>query len=193
MTPVKISIKEPCNEDWQKMTPKEQGRHCASCNKCVVDFTNFTDKEIFNYLAENRSQQTCGRFKSSQLERDINLIPKKKKGFPIYRLAASFFVGGLSLLSTKLMAQLPQVQEIVNQEEESNRARQIVISGSVRDIGTSAAIENASLMIGKDSFYSDSLGNYSFEYNGLDSSLTFLIEADGYVKKDAVISLAHLQ
>ena len=35
-------IPEPCHENWNKMTPQEQGRHCAVCSKVVVDFTKKT-------------------------------------------------------------------------------------------------------------------------------------------------------
>ena len=45
-----LSIPQPCIQDWDKMTPTEQGRYCSSCNKTVVDFSNYTDKELANYF-----------------------------------------------------------------------------------------------------------------------------------------------
>jgi hypothetical protein len=34
-----LQINKPCHENWGAMTPNERGRHCASCNKTVVDLT----------------------------------------------------------------------------------------------------------------------------------------------------------
>ncbi|MGG5616684.1 hypothetical protein ACPDHI_10415 [Myroides odoratimimus] len=35
----RIEIPEPCHEDWDKMAPQDKGRHCAVCDKVVVDFS----------------------------------------------------------------------------------------------------------------------------------------------------------
>lgn len=43
----KITIKEPCHQNWDAMTPTEQGRHCQSCVKTVHDVSNLSDEEIF--------------------------------------------------------------------------------------------------------------------------------------------------
>jgi hypothetical protein len=34
-----IIIPEPCHQNWDAMTPNEQGRHCTSCVNTVVDVT----------------------------------------------------------------------------------------------------------------------------------------------------------
>jgi hypothetical protein len=34
-----ISIKEPCHEDWSKMTATEKGAFCQKCALEVIDFT----------------------------------------------------------------------------------------------------------------------------------------------------------
>jgi len=62
-----ITIPEPCHEDWQRMTPNEQGRHCALCCKTVVDFSNWEPQEILFYLSANQADQVCGRFRNNQL------------------------------------------------------------------------------------------------------------------------------
>jgi hypothetical protein len=48
------------------MTPANGGRHCAACQKTVVDFTQKTDAEILAYLAQ-ATGRTCGRFRAEQL------------------------------------------------------------------------------------------------------------------------------
>ena len=64
----KITIPEPCHENWGNMTPKEKGRHCDQCDKVVVDFTNHTQEEIVDHL-ENAEGKTCGRFKKEQIHK----------------------------------------------------------------------------------------------------------------------------
>ncbi|MCQ6957935.1 carboxypeptidase-like regulatory domain-containing protein [Mucilaginibacter aquariorum] len=60
-----ITIPQPCHENWNQMTPVEQGRHCVQCNKTVTDFTVMTNTEIINYFAQQGN--VCGRFESQQL------------------------------------------------------------------------------------------------------------------------------
>jgi hypothetical protein len=52
------------------MTPTALGRHCAACQKTVVDFTQRTDAEILAYLAR-ATGETCGRLHSDQLNRPL--------------------------------------------------------------------------------------------------------------------------
>lgn len=53
------------------MTPAAQGRHCAACQKVVVDFTHFTDAELLAYLGQPNKTTTCGRFRAEQLGRPL--------------------------------------------------------------------------------------------------------------------------
>lgn len=72
MNSIKVTIPEPCHEDWDKMLPEEKGKFCLSCQKTVVDFSTMTDQEIFNYFKENNGK-TCGRFSENQLNKRINI------------------------------------------------------------------------------------------------------------------------
>ncbi len=71
----KITIPEPCNEDWNKMTPNDNGRFCGSCSKNVVDFTNKLPDEIQAYFLQDSN--VCGRFKKSQLDTLTIQIPNR--------------------------------------------------------------------------------------------------------------------
>ena len=64
---MKITIPNPCHENWGAMTKTEQGRFCGSCQKTVVDFTTFTNQDIQNYFTKNYGQKICGNFKNEQL------------------------------------------------------------------------------------------------------------------------------
>ncbi|HXP51786.1 MAG TPA: hypothetical protein VN922_17650 [Bacteroidia bacterium] len=65
-----LSIPEPCTENWENMTPNERGRHCASCNKTVIDFSLFTDKQLIEFFA-TVTDNVCGRIPSFQLQRQL--------------------------------------------------------------------------------------------------------------------------
>jgi hypothetical protein len=65
-----IHIPQPCAESWAAMTPTTAGRHCAACQKTVVDFTEKSDAEIVAYLAK-ATGETCGRLRSDQQNRPL--------------------------------------------------------------------------------------------------------------------------
>jgi hypothetical protein len=69
-SPFKITIPEPCHENWDTMLPNEKGRHCLSCQKTVVDLTAMTDAQIIDYFQKYKGS-TCGRFMDTQLKRSI--------------------------------------------------------------------------------------------------------------------------
>jgi hypothetical protein len=60
-----INIPTPCQEDWNAMTPNAKGRHCDSCAKTVIDFTNWQTHDIVTKL--QTTPNVCGRFIDTQL------------------------------------------------------------------------------------------------------------------------------
>jgi hypothetical protein len=66
-----IAIPTPCSKSWAAMTPTNAGRHCAACEKTVVDFMQKTDAEILAYLAQAAGGRSCGRFRPEQLARPL--------------------------------------------------------------------------------------------------------------------------
>ncbi|MGB3800657.1 MAG: carboxypeptidase-like regulatory domain-containing protein [Lewinella sp.] len=98
-TPLRISIPEPCHEDWNRMTPLGNNRrHCDSCDKAVTDFSWMTDREIHQYLAV-AGNNLCGRFRRDQLDRPVRAYVKPSTG---WRAAAA---GAGLLLSAGVNAQ----------------------------------------------------------------------------------------
>jgi hypothetical protein len=97
---IQLNIPKSCSESWNNMTPVQQGRHCQSCEKTVVDFTGMTDAELVTFFIKNTGN-TCGRFTNDQLQRDL-LIPKKKVNWMKYffQIALPAFI-----FSSKLAAQ----------------------------------------------------------------------------------------
>lgn len=82
MQKLQLSIPEPCHENWQNMTPTEQGRFCNACAKEVIDFSTMTDIQVLNYFNNFSQDKVCGRALPEQLERVISRPePTKKKLF----------------------------------------------------------------------------------------------------------------
>lgn len=103
----KIHIPEPCFEDWDKMTPNEQGSFCKVCSKTVVDFSKKSEDEIQQYIAANIDKKICGRFNVSQLEQETEVVPRLKINieepkytFPSYLLPVMtpFRISALALM-----------------------------------------------------------------------------------------------
>lgn len=94
---ITIRIPEPCHEDWNQMTSTDKGKFCSVCTKEVFDFTKVTDEELVKRV--HNSEKLCGRFKSSQINREMKL--ERKSGFSIASLAASFLLPFTLLASTK--------------------------------------------------------------------------------------------
>ena len=80
MTKLKINIPEPCHEDWNNMLTIDQGKFCSSCQKCVVDFSTYSDEALLNYFKTPRVN-TCGQFTTHQLDRLILPPPTPKQSF----------------------------------------------------------------------------------------------------------------
>ena len=77
------------------MSPVANGRHCAACQKTVVDFTLKTDAEILAHLARAANGPTCGRFAAGQLERPLQrAAPAAPTRWQVW-LAAAVAVWGL--------------------------------------------------------------------------------------------------
>ncbi len=89
---IQIIIPHPCSQNWDDMTPQQQGRFCDHCRKTVIDFTTWSDTALYNFFSKN-NDHVCGRFLSSQVNRPIN-IPYQPQS-RLYRITIAL---GLTLL-----------------------------------------------------------------------------------------------
>lgn len=115
----KISIPNPCQENWLEMTALEQGRFCKLCQKNVFDFTTASDREILE--AYNKDQQLCGRFTTSQLNRDLHIRKEKSS---IWVAATSAIVSFIGLGTNEV-----QSQETINVEQTDKK----VLTDSIKN------------------------------------------------------------
>jgi hypothetical protein len=98
---IQITIPEPCHEDWAKMTLSQNGKHCAVCEKEVIDFTKATDEQL--YKTAKNGGNLCGRFTKNQLDRPIQLQRKQGRSWASY--AASLLIPATMLATQEIMAQ----------------------------------------------------------------------------------------
>ena len=100
---LKLTVPKPCHEDWNAMTPNQQGRHCDSCAKTVVDFTQLSDDEVKNFFLNKKDERVCGRFNNSQLHRISIQLPQNilEIQMPFWKrfLAACLIVFSTTLFS----------------------------------------------------------------------------------------------
>lgn len=121
------------------MTPQQQGRFCDSCQKCVVDFTGFTDAQLYQFIAEHKGQKVCGRFRSTQLNRQINIPPQPHSQLYKWIIAAGLALVFVAAPEGRVFAQAPLVaQELTNthtqeQKDSSNKENTFTIKGTVVD------------------------------------------------------------
>ena len=112
-----IEIKEPCSEDWSKMTATEKGAFCQKCALEVIDFTNKTAFEIKQTLLDefSKSPRLCGHITNYQLNQindDFFKWKNEQETFRAIWIFSLLAVFGLTLfscqntLSKELVSQL---------------------------------------------------------------------------------------
>lgn len=72
-----LTIENPCNEDWSKMTPTQQGKFCCACERDLVDFSILSDTEVFKVIEANEGN-ICGRFHKTQMNRDFRQVEERE-------------------------------------------------------------------------------------------------------------------
>ncbi len=138
---MKVNLPEPCHQDWNKMNTQEKGRFCGSCQKLVIDFSGMSDTEIISYFKEYKSQNTCGRFKKTQINRTLKKQETPRRKLFLKELAAAcfaFFLAstdakaqGGAILSDEKVAQIRQQRE--EKKFIENQGKQIAINGRVKN------------------------------------------------------------
>jgi hypothetical protein len=141
---IQLTIPEPCQENWDKMTPVDKGRFCGSCQKQVVDFSNMSDREVAHFFKKPSTGSVCGRFMQDQLNRDIE-IPKKRlpwvKYFFQITLPAFLFsyrakAQGSVVLFKAQKCDVPIIVrgQVLAEEKKENPTDTIMVSGKITDV-----------------------------------------------------------
>ncbi|RSK37420.1 energy transducer TonB [Hymenobacter metallilatus] len=105
---------QACAEDWQQMTPTEQGHYCGSCRRTVLDFTQATQSDLEAAFLHSPDGRVCGRFRAEQLApaqpaplpRRVALRPRLRRF-----LVALLLVCGLGLSAREAVGQVRKVAQ----------------------------------------------------------------------------------
>jgi len=112
-----------CHENWNLMTPTDQGRFCGSCQKQVIDFSTKSLDEIKSFFGKlPETEQVCGRFKNEQMKEltfDAFFRQFSRWRFLNKIAVICFFVFGLSLFSFTARAQQPLVPDSLRTVQQS--------------------------------------------------------------------------
>jgi hypothetical protein len=205
MNPIyQIKIADPCHEDWNKMSPAEQGRFCGSCQKQVVDFSTMTDTEVIHHL-QHATTSICARAGNDQLDRDI-IAPSVKK----YTVSKYWFalLAGISLLLSKAEAQTkkpkhPKRTPLVRPDQRKRLPGEIIMGAiaTMRPVGqqwtlTGVVVDEehrpipfASVQIGSNGWgrSADSTGHFEIELDSRPDSLKVAVSSVGYDQRDLVV------
>jgi TonB family protein len=116
---MKIEIKEPCSENWENMKIGLISRHCDSCKKDVMDFTQKSREEIIIFLLSNPNESVCGRMNRSQFDFHHDDIPILIEALKSRPSNSSFLI--LSLVCLSLVACSTENSSRLKDKQNSNQ------------------------------------------------------------------------
>jgi hypothetical protein len=172
-----LRIPKPCHEDWAAMTPAEQGRHCALCNKVVRDFVGMKPDAIHAEIQKTEGA-VCGRLDRSA----VSTEPLKEHvwaKYPVERLRVFVLafvlvfgveVWGISEVEAQTVQ--PEIEKLqtsgVLEAAVRDSAAVIRLSGKVEDVYTREPVMQARISVyqaGKliDGSWSKEDGTFSIE------------------------------
>lgn len=192
---IKLTVPVPCHENWNAMTPTEQGRFCASCKKEVIDFSIMTDAQILRYFS-NYSGNTCGNFEVAQLDRPLANAAVNNRNWLRYvmsLLLPAFIISDKVHAQEKLRGDTIAFEykrpalSLNNSRKGETRSEKIdqVIMGrmtvSIVD-ELNRPVSNASIICKQSrvGFMADSLGIFKIDRSRYRSGDTLVISAIGY-------------
>lgn len=151
-----LSINTPCSEKFNNFTSTEKGGFCNSCQKEVIDFRNWTDKEVAIHF-KNTTQKTCGYFREDQLKSYDDIIPLKTNRYPFFNASVAS-VSLLSLLSfNSAFGQSKEKPATIQYENKNNKVKEvdqqsegIIVKGIISDelgplAGANVALKNSNI------------------------------------------------
>ena len=168
-----LKIPKPCHEDWSKMSPTEKGRFCKSCKKEVIDFTAMTDRQTLSKLNEKEGEQVCGRFQTTQLDKELKMSQGSKN---MSKVAAAVALTAILASSEPVYAQgaVVKIEKIEQSKLHHSPIIDVnyvqknihILKGKVVDKNSGKPLLGANVYIkGTDyATQTDKQGNFSFHY-----------------------------
>jgi len=182
---IQLDIPKPCHQNWDDMTPAEQGRHCKSCNKVVTDFSNYTDKELALFFKSKPN--CCGRFDDNQLNRIITLPVEHNSSFLQKALLGGALVAGLTpTISAQVASANTDKRQAAVSLAPVDKPKEVlnrtVISGTVVNAKTKEGVKYIGISIAGTNYKAetDSSGRFSFKVPDEFKNKTVTLEIHEY-------------
>jgi len=204
MLPV-LSLPKPCPTSWGAMMPTATGRHCAACQKTVVDFTNKTDAEILAHLAQ-ATGGTCGRFRSDQLGRPLwrpvrasprrlwlsavlaasSMLSAVKAGVqPKYALSTTSVPFGSPATSTSILQEVSPTSRVPGEP--------VTLQGTIVDARTGEHLPGVTILLkgAQTEISTNADGNFTLRLQPESKRITLVVSSVGYETIEKTIKLKH--
>jgi hypothetical protein len=151
---IELSIPQPCTQNWDGMSVNETGRFCDSCNKSVIDFTNYSDQQLIEFF-KGPKENVCGKLRHDQLGKSLYLLQyQQSRPFPQFFISAALVIGlGNSVNAKEKHAPtiINVVQNETKEEKENNETTgddsTRYFSGQVIDMKTKETVPGATVLL----------------------------------------------
>lgn len=108
---IAINLDTPCSENPADFQPTSNGGFCQSCQKEVIDFTQKTERELYQFFEQANGASVCGKFKQQQLgivDPPFDGIEQSSQG-----ILVADYQGDLENLEIELLDDLSMIEDIV--------------------------------------------------------------------------------
>jgi hypothetical protein len=152
---IKLSIPQPCAQNWDEMSITDKGRFCDSCNKTVTDFTHYSDQQLADFFKRSK-EHTCGKFRNDQLEKPLySLQSSQSRSLPQLLISAALTIGaGNHVYANDKQADQTEIHAVLNEKKEGEKNNSIAggdsarfVSGKIIDLTTRLEVAGATVIV----------------------------------------------
>jgi hypothetical protein len=154
-TSIQLSIPQPCSQNWEEMSIIGKGRFCDSCNKTVIDFTQYSDQQLADFFKRSK-EHMCGKFRNDQLEKPLYpLQSSPNRSLPQLLVSAALVIGAINNANaSEKQKDHTSIHAVWNTEKEEEKNNPTtggdsaqVISGKIIDLTTRLEVVGATVIV----------------------------------------------
>lgn len=198
---ISIRIPKPCDKSWSNFRPTPGGGFCSNCQKEVIDFTSWQEKDLYHFLQKNQ-QPGCGRFRPEQLRSYAASEVPTGSGYKSYFFGLLGLLALFSARETEAQSMPPDTVQHEGQairrakapvaSQKSPTKKEFFIEGTVFDEtsregipGVSVALKGTQINV-----YTDLDGNFRLPVSGeVNAKVVLTIRFIGYLTEEKEILL----
>jgi hypothetical protein len=148
---MKISVKEPCSENWDSMKILDKSRFCESCKCKVYDFTQASVEDVKRQYELN-SGKICGRLNGSLLAQTYQQNEIRRgylRQLRMFCIAAllSFGINLFFIPDAKARLAIDDIKTEILDQKNDTILSEVKLSGLVSDKNTKEALPFANIAL----------------------------------------------